>query len=228
MAAAVEAGGFFLGSFGWALLGVTLPNSYWRVSTVEGNVITTSTLFENLWQSCATDSTGVYNCRDFPSMLGLTGYLQACRALMITALLFGFLAIVCSVVGMKCTKVANGNPAVKGKMAAAGGCMFILGGTRSARHCTWAGAGPCWPSSGAAASWGPAAPRPRRTRVSTTPSPRPAPVACGEGPTPAPAGNTARTPTSRGGDGGGGTHTHPKSPSPSPTLHRTPPPPAPG
>ncbi|CAM5140104.1 unnamed protein product, partial [Natator depressus] len=72
MAAAVEAGGFFLGSFGWALLGVTLPNSYWRVSTVEGNVITTSTLFENLWQSCATDSTGVYNCRDFPSMLGLT------------------------------------------------------------------------------------------------------------------------------------------------------------
>ncbi|XP_037743481.1 claudin-15 isoform X1 [Chelonia mydas] len=128
MAAAVEAGGFFLGSFGWALLGVTLPNSYWRVSTVEGNVITTSTLFENLWQSCATDSTGVYNCRDFPSMLGLTGYLQACRALMITALLFGFLAIVCSVVGMKCTKVANGNPAAKGKMAATGGCMFILGG----------------------------------------------------------------------------------------------------
>ncbi|XP_037743483.1 claudin-15 isoform X3 [Chelonia mydas] len=56
------------------------------------------------------------------------GYLQACRALMITALLFGFLAIVCSVVGMKCTKVANGNPAAKGKMAATGGCMFILGG----------------------------------------------------------------------------------------------------
>ncbi|EMP23895.1 Claudin-19 [Chelonia mydas] len=46
---------------------------------------------------------------------------------MITALLFGFLAIVCSVVGMKCTKVANGNPAAKGKMAATGGCMFILG-----------------------------------------------------------------------------------------------------
>ncbi|XP_053861160.1 claudin-15 [Malaclemys terrapin pileata] len=128
MAAAVEAGGFFLGTLGWGLLGVTLPNSYWRVSTVDGNVITTSTLFENLWQSCATDSTGVYNCRDFPSMLALSGYLQACRALMITALLFGFLAILCGVVGMKCTKVADGNPAVKGKMVAAGGCMFILAG----------------------------------------------------------------------------------------------------
>uniref|UniRef100_A0A674K5N3 Claudin n=1 Tax=Terrapene triunguis TaxID=2587831 RepID=A0A674K5N3_9SAUR len=128
MAAAVEAGGFFLGTLGWGLLGVTLPNSYWRVSTVDGNVITTSTLFENLWQSCATDSTGVYNCRDFPSMLALSGYLQACRALMITALLLGVLAILCGAVGMKCTKVADGNPAAKGKMAAAGGCMFILAG----------------------------------------------------------------------------------------------------
>uniref|UniRef100_A0A8C0H0T1 Claudin n=1 Tax=Chelonoidis abingdonii TaxID=106734 RepID=A0A8C0H0T1_CHEAB len=73
MAAAVEAGGFFLGTLGWGLLGVTLPNSYWRVSTVDGSVITTSTLFENLWQSCATDSTGVYNCREFPSMLALSG-----------------------------------------------------------------------------------------------------------------------------------------------------------
>uniref|UniRef100_A0A8C5EZ28 Claudin 15 n=1 Tax=Gopherus evgoodei TaxID=1825980 RepID=A0A8C5EZ28_9SAUR len=128
MAAAVEAGGFFLGTLGWGLLGVTLPNSYWRVSTVDGSVITTSTLFENLWQSCATDSTGVYNCREFPSMLALSGYLQACRALMITALLLGCLAALCGVVGMKCTKVADGNPEAKGKMAAAGGCMFILAG----------------------------------------------------------------------------------------------------
>ncbi|XP_074839242.1 claudin-15 [Carettochelys insculpta] len=135
--AAVEAGGFLLGTVGWGLLGVTLPNSYWRVSTVDGSVITTSTLFENLWQSCATDSTGVYNCRDFPSMLALSGYLQACRALMISALVLGALALLCSVAGLRCTKLAEGNPAAKGKLAAAGGCIFILAGLSSMVALSW-------------------------------------------------------------------------------------------
>nr|XP_014432284.1 claudin-15 [Pelodiscus sinensis] len=73
-----------------------------------------------------------------------TGYLQACRALMITALLLGAMAILCSVVGMRCTKVADGNPTAKGKMAAAGGCMFILAGCRyeigPALYLGWSGA----------------------------------------------------------------------------------------
>ncbi|KAM5331769.1 claudin-15 isoform 2-T2 [Glossophaga mutica] len=73
MSVAVETFGFFLAAVGLLMLGVTLPHSYWRVSTVHGNVITTNTIFENLWHSCATDSMGVYNCRDFPSMLALSG-----------------------------------------------------------------------------------------------------------------------------------------------------------
>lgn len=73
MSALLETLGFFLGTLGWGMLAVTLFNSYWRVSTVSGNVITTSTLFENLWQSCATDSTGVYNCWEFQSLLELPG-----------------------------------------------------------------------------------------------------------------------------------------------------------
>jgi len=40
---------------------------------LDGTVITTSTLYENLWMSCATDSTGVHNCREFPSLLALSG-----------------------------------------------------------------------------------------------------------------------------------------------------------
>uniref|UniRef100_A0A8D2IPI6 Claudin n=1 Tax=Varanus komodoensis TaxID=61221 RepID=A0A8D2IPI6_VARKO len=73
MSALVETVGFFLATAGWAMLAVTLFNSYWRVSSVSGNVITTSTIFENLWQSCATDSTGVYNCWEFQSLLELPG-----------------------------------------------------------------------------------------------------------------------------------------------------------
>lgn len=73
MSEAVENFGFFMAALGLLMLGVTLPNSYWRVSTVHGNVITTNTIFENLWHSCATDSLGVQNCWEFPSMLALSG-----------------------------------------------------------------------------------------------------------------------------------------------------------
>lgn len=73
MSVAVETFGFFMAAVGLLMLGVTLPNSYWRVSTVHGNVITTNTIFENLWYSCATDSLGVHNCWEFPSMLALSG-----------------------------------------------------------------------------------------------------------------------------------------------------------
>lgn len=69
----VEALAVFLGFWGWVLVGVALPNRFWRISTVDGNVITTSTIYENLWMSCATDSTGVHNCREFPSLLSLSG-----------------------------------------------------------------------------------------------------------------------------------------------------------
>ncbi|KAL7977681.1 hypothetical protein Chor_009630 [Crotalus horridus] len=128
MSLLLEAVGFFLSTVGWALLAVTLFNSYWRVSSVSGNVITTSTIFENLWQSCATDSTGVYNCWEFQSLLELPAYLQASRALMITALVLGFLAIVSSMVGLQCTKVGENNPDAKAKMAVVGGSLFILAG----------------------------------------------------------------------------------------------------
>lgn len=71
----VEVVALILGFTGWVMVGVALPNRYWRTSTVDGNVITTSTIYENLWMSCATDSTGVHNCREFPSLLALSGTL---------------------------------------------------------------------------------------------------------------------------------------------------------
>lgn len=73
MTAALEIVGFFLCLGGWAIIGATLPNNYWKVSSIHGSVITTSTLFENLWRSCAEDSTGVSNCREFDSLLALPG-----------------------------------------------------------------------------------------------------------------------------------------------------------
>lgn len=63
----------FLGFGGWILSYVSLEDHYWKESTQDGSVILTSTVYENLWMSCASDSTGVYNCRDFPSLFALPG-----------------------------------------------------------------------------------------------------------------------------------------------------------
>ncbi|KAL7837868.1 hypothetical protein AOLI_G00262720 [Acnodon oligacanthus] len=72
---AVEVMAFFLGFSGWVMSGISIPNKFWRVAEMEGNVITAHTIYENLWMSCMVDSTGVHNCQEFPSMLGLSGTL---------------------------------------------------------------------------------------------------------------------------------------------------------
>lgn len=128
MSVAVETFGFFMAALGLLMLGVTLPNSYWRVSTVHGNVITTNTVYENLWYSCATDSLGVSNCWEFPSMLALSGYVQACRALMITAILLGFLGLFLGMLGLRCTSVGGTEPSRKAKLAATAGALHMLAG----------------------------------------------------------------------------------------------------
>ncbi|XP_056156011.1 claudin-15a [Lampris incognitus] len=124
----VEAVALFLGFLGWVMVGITLPNRYWKTSTIDGNVITTSTIYENLWMSCATDSTGVHNCREFQSLLGLDGYIQASRALMIASIVFGTFGILLALVGVQCSKAGGDNHALKGRLAGTGGVLFILQG----------------------------------------------------------------------------------------------------
>ncbi|CAB1351656.1 unnamed protein product [Coregonus sp. 'balchen'] len=122
----VEVVALLLGFIGWVMVGIAIPNRYWKVSTVDGNVITTSTIYENLWMSCATDSTGVHNCREFPSLLALNGYIQASRALMIAAIIFGSIGLLATLIGMQCSKAAGDNMVLKGRIAGVGGVHFLL------------------------------------------------------------------------------------------------------
>ncbi|XP_078419583.1 claudin-15-like [Cetorhinus maximus] len=128
MAAALEVVGFLMGLAGWMLTGSTLANNYWKISTVYGSVITSSRLYENLWKSCAQDSTGVFNCRMFQTMLGLSSYIQACRALMIIAIILGVIASLISLFGLKCTNIGSMDEKAKGKISLSGGLLFILSG----------------------------------------------------------------------------------------------------
>lgn len=65
-----------LGFLGCGSAVLSLHSHYWKVSSDDDSVIVTSNIFENLWMSCADDSTGTFNCRDFQSMLALPGKLH--------------------------------------------------------------------------------------------------------------------------------------------------------
>lgn len=57
-----------------------------------------------------------------------TGYIQASRALMIAAIVFGTFGLVATLVGMQCSKIGGENYILKGKIAAIGGVFFLLQG----------------------------------------------------------------------------------------------------
>ncbi|XP_048460095.1 claudin 15-like a [Rhincodon typus] len=137
MAAAIETTGFLMGLAGWMLTGSTLANNYWKISTVFGSVITSSRLYENLWKSCAQDSTGVFNCRMFETMLGLSSYIQACRALMIISIILGVIATLVALFGLKCTNIGSMDEKAKGKISLSGGLVFILSGLCAIIPVSW-------------------------------------------------------------------------------------------
>ncbi|XP_027877846.1 claudin-10-like isoform X1 [Xiphophorus couchianus] len=126
---------FVLTISGWILESSTVSMDFWKVSSDDGSVITTSTFWANLWKHCVTDSTGISSCRDFPSMLALDGYIQACRGLMIAAICLGLFGSVLALVGMKCTKV-GGSDENKARITCFAGVDFILCGICSLSACS--------------------------------------------------------------------------------------------
>ncbi|XP_070831789.1 claudin-10-like [Chaetodon trifascialis] len=127
---------FIFTTSGWILVSSTLPTDYWKVASLDGTIILASALYSaNLWKICVTDSTGVSDCKDFPSMLALDGYIQACRALMIAAICLGFFGSTFALIGMKCTKI-GGTDKNKARIACFAGVNFILSGLCSLSGCS--------------------------------------------------------------------------------------------
>uniref|UniRef100_A0A8C8GZ00 Claudin n=1 Tax=Oncorhynchus tshawytscha TaxID=74940 RepID=A0A8C8GZ00_ONCTS len=132
---AMEIVAFILNISGWILVCSTLPTDYWKVSSVDGTVITTATFWSNLWKTCVTDSTGVSNCKDFPSMLALDVYIQVCRGLMIASVCLGFFGATLALMGMKCTRI-GGSESTKARLTGLSGLHFILNGLCSLTACS--------------------------------------------------------------------------------------------
>uniref|UniRef100_A0A8C9A7G5 Claudin n=1 Tax=Prolemur simus TaxID=1328070 RepID=A0A8C9A7G5_PROSS len=175
--------GYFLALGGWVGIIASTALPQWKQSSYAGDAIITAVgLYEGLWMSCASQSTGQVQCKLYDSLLALDGHIQSARALMVVAVLLGFVAMVLSVVGMKCTRVGDSNPTAKSRVAIAGGALFLLAGMNLARPCSWAGPRLAWPCWGAPSS----AARARSPRESTTarsptgPDPPPLPASTSE------------------------------------------------
>ncbi|XP_035859851.1 claudin-10-like isoform X3 [Sander lucioperca] len=102
----VEIGCFVVCVSGWILVCSTMPIDIWTWSQIESRVLTTSHYFSNLWKDCVSDSTGVTDCKNIPSLLALN-----------------FLVLV----GMKCTKI-GGSEIVNARLTFAGGMNYLIGG----------------------------------------------------------------------------------------------------
>ncbi|KAI5098647.1 claudin 15-like b precursor [Silurus meridionalis] len=123
----VEVMGVFLAIIGWCLESSSTNSAVWRIHSKADSLIKSSSLYEGLWKSCSSNNMGV-QCVTHPTTLGLPAHVQACRALMIIALLLGIASIFLSVLGLKCTKLGSMKDTSKGRLTLTAGLMFILSG----------------------------------------------------------------------------------------------------
>nr|AHH91480.1 claudin10d [Tetraodon nigroviridis] len=123
----MEIGCFVSCLCGWILVCSTLPTEYWTFSEVGSIVLTTSNYYSNLWRDCISDTTGVSDCKDYPSMLALPVFLHACRALAVCAVITGFFGGVLTLIGMKCTKI-GGSELANSRVTFAGSVTYLVSG----------------------------------------------------------------------------------------------------
>ncbi|KAM9836261.1 claudin-10 isoform 1-T1 [Aulostomus maculatus] len=123
----MEIGCFVSCLCGWILVCSTLPTEYWTFSEVGSIVLTTSNYYSNLWRDCISDTTGVSDCKDYPSMLALPAYLHACRALAVSSVITGFFGGVLTLIGMKCTKI-GGSEIANARVTFSGGITYLVSG----------------------------------------------------------------------------------------------------
>lgn len=122
----MEIVGIALGVIGFIISIVTTALPMWKVSAFIGaNIITAQTIWEGLWMSCITQSTGQMQCKVYDSLLALPQELQASRAMMIIAIILGVLGVMISIVGAKCTNCIE-YEAAKAKVMIIAGIFFLL------------------------------------------------------------------------------------------------------
>lgn len=127
----------FLGVGGMTCAFVSTVSTRWKTSSTSGTLITSTFMFEGLWMQCVGNAVGSVQCKRFSSLFSLATYIQACRALMIIALILGLFACILSLFGLKCTKFGSSDEYTKGKIALSGGLIFIVAGLSCLVAVSW-------------------------------------------------------------------------------------------
>ncbi|XP_069501903.1 claudin-7 [Ambystoma mexicanum] len=132
--------GFVLAVLGWIALIAATIMPQWQMSSYAGDtIITAVAIFQGLWMSCASQSTGQIQCKVYDSMLKLDASLQATRALMVVSIVLGAIGMGISTMGMKCTKCGGDDKVKKARIAMTGGLVFLIGGLAALIACSWYG-----------------------------------------------------------------------------------------
>ncbi|XP_077580226.1 claudin-1 [Stigmatopora nigra] len=138
-------GGIQLLGFSLAFLGLvgTMASTVmveWKASSYAGdNIITAQALYEGLWKSCASQSTGQVQCKVYDSLLQLPAIVLGTRGLMLAAILLGLIGVTVAMVGMKCTTCLAERPLQKDKVALGSGVVLILAGLLALVGTSWYG-----------------------------------------------------------------------------------------
>ncbi|KAM9483226.1 claudin-10 [Clarias gariepinus] len=122
-----EIGCFVCCFCGWMLVCSTLPTEYWNFSEVGDAVLTTVNYYSNLWMDCVSDTTGVSDCKYYPSLMALPVFLHICRALAVGSVILGFWGNVLTLIGMKCTKI-GGSEIVNARVTLAAAIIYMASG----------------------------------------------------------------------------------------------------
>ncbi|XP_063076439.1 claudin-1 [Engraulis encrasicolus] len=127
--AGVQLLGFCLAMLGFFGIIASTAMVEWKASSYAGdNIITAQAMYEGLWKSCVSQSTGQIQCKVYDSLLQLSGELQATRGLMLFSIVMTAISILVAVVGMKCTTCLAEDKQQKNKVALIGGILFIIAG----------------------------------------------------------------------------------------------------
>ncbi|TWW72853.1 claudin-1 [Takifugu flavidus] len=112
----------------------------WKASSYAGdNIITAQAMYEGLWKSCVSQSTGQIQCKVYDSLLQLPGIVQGTRGLMLASVLLSVICLLVEMVGMRCTTFMAEEPEQKDKVALAGGVIFIIAGLLALVGTSWYG-----------------------------------------------------------------------------------------
>ncbi|XP_010901550.1 claudin-9-like [Esox lucius] len=122
--------GLLLAVMGWVGGALVCAAPLWRVSAfVGGEIVIAQVMWEGLWMTCLSQSTGEIQCKTYDSTLALPTSAQASRGLCVISLLLCLFALLLGVVGVKCTTcLGEGAYSSKARLARVAGAMFVGAG----------------------------------------------------------------------------------------------------